>query len=771
MRLKLSQRKPAHHSELCAAATWSPAGELITCSDDRTVARWNLDGEVVGKVLDLDTYVTSIHWLPAPGAVASEVFALSCTDGTVRVIGKAGREEKRIAAAEEGAIISLAWNYDGSALVTGGEDGSVKVWSRAGMCRGTIAALPRAIYLVGWGPDDNQILFGSGRELHIRTLAVDAARRKGLHWVAHEGVVMQADWNPQNNLIISCGEDARYKVWDALGRQLYSSKPMEHVVTSIAWAPSGRMFAVGSFELLQLCDRTGWVASRAKADCGSVLSISWTADSTQLAGAGGNGAVVFGHVVERKLEWKNLQVTLVEGNAIRVFDVLNESEEPLDFRDRVVEMSLGYDHLIVATATQFFVYNVQSWSTPIIVDLRHRVKLILQSERHFALLNTAQGIQVYSYEGRAVSNPSFPGMRPEFLSRESVSLAPDAVAVLDHMNPKVVHVFNADNGRPLGKPIVHNDEIVELALCQYGSSDPDRLLVLLDRSRDLYLTSLRKRKLHKLHTMVDTFCWNDVSNVLVALADLKLVVWSYPRILFVDKDLVPHTKEVREATEFGKMPSITSFFDSTVTVRRADGAVVAASTSPYPPLLYEFMTAGRWGEAVRLCRFVQDGCLWACLAGMGLLGRHLDTVEVALAEIKEVEKLNYVLYIQDIPSEEGRNAELALMMRRPDDAEKILLQASPPLVFRAIMMNISLFRWERALDLAITHRTHVDTVLGHRGKFLAKFGKEETDARFAQYAEEVPIDWDAIRSKAEAAIAEEEERAGGGGGGSAGMHK
>lgn len=41
---------------------------------------------------------------------------------------------------------------------------------------------------------------------------------------------------------------------------------------------------------------------------GSLTSLVWTPDGTQLAGAGGNGAVVFAQVVERSLEWENFEV-------------------------------------------------------------------------------------------------------------------------------------------------------------------------------------------------------------------------------------------------------------------------------------------------------------------------------------------------------------------------------------------------------------------------------------------------------------------------------
>ena len=41
--------------------------------------------------------------------------------------------------AQLGAVISLRWNYEGTALVSAGEDGVVKVWSRSGMLRSTLA--------------------------------------------------------------------------------------------------------------------------------------------------------------------------------------------------------------------------------------------------------------------------------------------------------------------------------------------------------------------------------------------------------------------------------------------------------------------------------------------------------------------------------------------------------------------------------------------------------------------------------------------------------
>jgi intraflagellar transport protein 80 len=88
---------------------------------------------------------------------------------------------------------------------------------------------------------------------------------------------LKCDWNTVNNLIISGGEDCRYKVyisfstfsfcsfnifsyikvWDTVGRQLYASQAFEYPITSLAWAPDGSNFAVGSYNTIRLCDSAG----------------------------------------------------------------------------------------------------------------------------------------------------------------------------------------------------------------------------------------------------------------------------------------------------------------------------------------------------------------------------------------------------------------------------------------------------------------------------------------------------------------------------------
>ena len=140
-------------------------------------------------------------------------------------------------------------------------------------------------FLVTWSPESDQILFSTGKHLVIRPLQPSS---KQTMWKAHDAPVLKADWNAVNNLIVSGGEDCKYRVWDAYGRQLYASSPAEYSISSVSWAPNGRYFAVGSFNMLRLCDKTGWSHSREAPGGGSLMALSWTADATQIAAGSGS---------------------------------------------------------------------------------------------------------------------------------------------------------------------------------------------------------------------------------------------------------------------------------------------------------------------------------------------------------------------------------------------------------------------------------------------------------------------------------------------------
>lgn len=744
--VKLGITTHEEHKDVASSVEWSPNYDLFTSADDMIILKRDIDGQVVSKTT-IDSCVTSIAWMPSVGLTQSDQVAVSCCDGTFRLMSSGGREEKKVNA-HHGATIKVAWNFEGSALYSAGEDGAFKVWSKAGNLRNTPITKPSPLYSFAVGPGGEQVCYTCEKKLFVESVG---EKMKPATWLAHDATVLSVDWNIVNNLVVSGGEDCLYKVWDNYGVQLYQSQPYVHAITSVSWAPNGTYFAVGAFDLLRLCDKTGWSRCREQPKCGSILNIAWTPDGTQLAGASGSGTIVVAKLVDRVFEWDQFEVTLKDPRMIVVRDTTNDTYENLEFnRSRVVDVALGYGHLIVSTSAQCYIYSTSNWNTPYIFDSNSTVSLILLCAKSFLVVSPGN-IVLYAYDGRKISQPKFAGLRTEFLSSSSISLSPDIVAIIDSSNKKMIRTFDTATGRPCAVPnIEHKAEVVFVALNQTMAPSSVRQLVVVDTYRELHLYRVNNDKNygHKLRTHVDTVAWHDTSEILVAVADGRLVTWAYPQVMWIDRDLVESTVATKDVAEsIGKLSTIVSVHNTKVIVRRADGPLVTATVSPYPAMLFDFASNKRWDESLRLCRFVEDDSSWAMLAAMAVNENNLEVAEFAYAALKLIDKLEYVLYIKELPSEDSKKAELALFKRRPDDAEQIFLQANPPLLYRAIKMNIRLFRWERALELAVKYRSHVDTVLAYRSQYLEDWKKEETDDRFKQLASSVKWEWEQVRAK------------------------
>eukprot|EP00038_Savillea_parva_P010167 m.188364 g.188364 ORF g.188364 m.188364 type:complete len:773 (-) comp17402_c0_seq1:165-2483(-) len=742
-----------HGGATVSAVGWTPKGEVWSAGDDLKFNQWEAGLDQAVKIVDLptDSYPSAMRWFPrlkgtAGGRSQADLAAIGCTDGHFRLVLSTGRVEKTVEA-HRGAVTSLAWNADGSALLTVGEDGHVKIWSKAGMLRTPLAAAGVPVYSAAWSPQSDHVLYTAGDQLVVKPLQPTA---KTEQWKAHDGVILTVDWCAVNDRIISGGEDRKYKVWDAYGRIIYASAPHDHPITSVRWCPDGAYFAACAYGVLRLCDQGGWSHSLQQLDSGSVYAASWSDDGSQLALGCANGDVVFGSVVGQRLEWAEYEVVVDTVDTIQVHNVSTGTTESLaDFRDHVVKLSMGHRHLVVVTTTQALIYSTTNWHTPVIVDLKEGlVSFIKQTPAHFALVDKTHGIQVYSYEGRLINTPKVANSKPELFTAASVALSDDTLAVIDQKDPKRVHIVDVSSGQPIGKPMVHTSAVVEVTLDQ-PSGTLNRHLAFVDKNRDLHLATARRstQRVGKLGAMVESVAWHDGWSILAALSNNKVTVWYYPATLFVDPEILPKTRTDRAAADFGHHPQLESFVGTRCLVRRMDGALMPTAVSPYPAVLHKFAHKRQWEDAIRVCRFVKDPSLWACLAAVAAAAHELNAAEVAYAAIEEIDKVQYLAYIKTIPTAEGRQAEMALFGRQKDEAEAILLKAG--LIYRAISLNCQMFEWERALELAIKHKTHVDTVLGLRQRYLTRLGHgaRETSRLFLKYAAQIEVDWENIKAK------------------------
>ena len=65
------------------------------------------------------------------------------------------------------------------------------------------------MYCGNWSPESDQVIYADGKNLVIKPLK---SGLKPCNWAAHDGLVLCLDWSPANGLIVSGGEDSKYKV-------------------------------------------------------------------------------------------------------------------------------------------------------------------------------------------------------------------------------------------------------------------------------------------------------------------------------------------------------------------------------------------------------------------------------------------------------------------------------------------------------------------------------------------------------------------------------
>ena len=742
MKLKIKKSED-HHTELVSSCSWAPDNKLYTLSN-KTILTWDYNGEYISQFLEMDISCTCIEWGPSSQI---DTIALGTSDGTLKVISKTGKVEKIVDSAHSTAIICIKWNSDGQAIATSGEDGIVKIWSRQGVLRSKLVENSSPVYAISWSPDENYMLYSNEKNLSIKPIFKGG--NKTLSWKAHDEIVLCVDWNFSNKLIISGGEDRKYKVWDQYGRNLFVSLPYNYVTTSIAWAPSGEYFAVGSFDMMRLCNKTGWTYSFNKIDSGSIFKLSWSGDGTTVAGAGGNGSVVFGSIIDRAVSWKNIEVRLDENNKLIVTDFQTDGFAEIDFNERLIDMTLGYDFLIVVTNNQCHIYNVDNLNAPYKFDIKEKVKMILMCPRYFALLDDMNGLNIYTYDGKQIQSPQITGVRFSLLSKKMIGISNDIIAILPPNNPKTIKLYDIQSGKPLNVEINHTMDICEIQLNQSDLSR-DRKVCFTDTNKDLYISNVYIPKVVKITNMCDSFSWNDSNDMLCAIADEKFYAWVYPNAVYLEKEILDGCRYEKDASNIGKNCQILNFTGSFCNILKSDGSLCSKTITPYAGLLLNLLSYQDGIErGLKLCRYVKDKVLWTAFSAICINYREIQIAETAVASIDEVDKVNFIEKILKLKEQNYNenliSAYVLLLSNRIDDAENILIQGK--LIYRAIKININLFRWDRALNLALNFKTHIDTVLAYRQKYLESVGLEEVNSKFIELSRDNTVDWAKIKAK------------------------
>jgi DNA-binding beta-propeller fold protein YncE len=201
--------------------------------------------------------------------------------------------EVRSLAGHKGAVTSIAYSPDGTYLLSGGEDGTLRLWETAtGRQVRTFTGHKAGVTSVAFSPDGSTAVSGSN-DSTLRLWDIASGRElratDGLGWKI-AGVAFSSD----GKFVASAADDNQVKIWSVPKLQLVNSLAGHGWrVTSVAFSPTGNFSLSGSEDdSLKLWDAsTGQEMRSFRSGFAAVTCVAFSPDG-QFALSGGKDKAV-----------------------------------------------------------------------------------------------------------------------------------------------------------------------------------------------------------------------------------------------------------------------------------------------------------------------------------------------------------------------------------------------------------------------------------------------------------------------------------------------
>ncbi|KIJ22911.1 hypothetical protein M422DRAFT_196540, partial [Sphaerobolus stellatus SS14] len=359
----------------------------------------------------------------------------------------------------QGLVHSVAFSPDGNTIVSGSEDGTVRVWAAhtGKSLQEPLVGHQSWVTSVAYSPDGKNIASGSG-DMSIRIWNMFTGQSLGKPLEGHQHYVTSVVFSPDGTKIVSGSFDKTIRVWDiSNGQSPGLLLGHNSWVTSVAVSPDGTKIVSGSGDTtIRIWDiSTGQTLRSLRGHDDCVTSVAFSPDGTKI----------------------------ISGSRDRTIQVWNTSTgqrlgQPLEGHGNWVT-SVAFSPDMTKIVSGSYDKVILIWDASTYQNLGHPLKGHKDYVTSVAFSPDGMKIVSGSYD-RTVQVWKIPDGRPSQQQKQSlqahkncitsVAYSPDGTKIVSGSADRIVRVWNASTGQRLGQPLKgHPSWVTSVAFSSDGT--------------------------------------------------------------------------------------------------------------------------------------------------------------------------------------------------------------------------------------------------------------------------------------------------------------
>jgi len=280
----------------CSALVFAPEESIVRKTFEQYIPSWiqrkpRVEAHWTAMLQTLEGHfgpVMSVAFSPDGTQVVSGSY-----DQTVRLWDAATGALQQTLEGHSGPVMSVAFSPDGTQVVSGSDDQTARLWDAAtGALQQTLEGHFRPVMSVAFSPDGTQVVSGSYDQTVRLWDAATGALQQTLE--GHFRPVMSVAFSPDGTQVVSGSDDQTARLWDAATGALQQTLEGHfRPVMSVAFSPDSTQVVSGSSDqTVRLWDAaTGALQQTLKGHSGSVTSVAFSPDGTQVVSGSYNQTV------------------------------------------------------------------------------------------------------------------------------------------------------------------------------------------------------------------------------------------------------------------------------------------------------------------------------------------------------------------------------------------------------------------------------------------------------------------------------------------------